>query len=176
MDHHDHVNLLRGAISSKGGVWADLGSGRGAFTLALADLIGPAGEIYSVDKDRDALQRQGEDMRARFPGVAIHFIHADFTQPLDLPALDGIIIANAIHYIPHARKFELVRRFRGYFKPAGRLVLVEYNVDEGNPWVPYPVSYKSWVSLARQAGFEHTRQLATHPSRFLREIYSAESW
>jgi precorrin-6B methylase 2 len=39
-----------------GGTWADLGSGGGAFTLALADLIGPQGVIYSMDRDRYALQ------------------------------------------------------------------------------------------------------------------------
>ena len=51
MDHEDHVYLLRGGVPGVGGVWADLGSGRGAFTLALADLIGRTGHIYSVDKD-----------------------------------------------------------------------------------------------------------------------------
>ncbi len=51
MIHEDHVNLLRKGILEPGGVWADLGSGAGAFTLALADLIGSTGEIYSVDKD-----------------------------------------------------------------------------------------------------------------------------
>ena len=41
MTHEDHVSLLRGGVPGPGGVWADLGSGAGAFTLALADLIGP---------------------------------------------------------------------------------------------------------------------------------------
>ena len=38
MDHTDHVNLLRDAVGL-GGTWADFGSGTGAFTLALAELI-----------------------------------------------------------------------------------------------------------------------------------------
>ena len=40
MDHSDHVNLLRNGVLP-GGVWADLGAGSGAFTLALAELAGP---------------------------------------------------------------------------------------------------------------------------------------
>ena len=52
MNHNDHVNLLRKGIPEKGGLWADLGSGTGAFTLALADLIGSTGHIYSIDKDQ----------------------------------------------------------------------------------------------------------------------------
>ncbi|TMD25838.1 MAG: class I SAM-dependent methyltransferase, partial [Chloroflexi bacterium] len=52
MNHEDHVRLLRKGIVEPGGVWADFGSGAGAFTLALADLLGTEGSIYSVDKDR----------------------------------------------------------------------------------------------------------------------------
>ncbi len=46
MNHDDHVALLRGGIAQPGGVWADFGSGTGAFTLALAELIGPTGVIH----------------------------------------------------------------------------------------------------------------------------------
>jgi len=35
--------------------WADLGSGKGTFTLALADLSKPGSLIYAVDKDAKAL-------------------------------------------------------------------------------------------------------------------------
>src|SRR5512136_1396229 len=91
MNHDDHVYLLRGGIPKPGGVWADLGSGWGAFTLALADLIGPTGRIYSVDKDPNSMREQEQALRARFPGVAIHTTIADFTRRLDLPPLDGIV-------------------------------------------------------------------------------------
>ena len=51
MEHSDHVNLLRRGIPQTGGVWADFGSGTGAFTLALAELIQPIGMIISIDRD-----------------------------------------------------------------------------------------------------------------------------
>ena len=57
MIHEDHVNLIKGGISGPGGLWADFGSGSGAFTLALADLIGPQGKIYAVDESKSALHR-----------------------------------------------------------------------------------------------------------------------
>ena len=46
MNHEDHVRLLRKGIVEPGGVWADFGSGAGAFTLALADLLGT--EVLSI--------------------------------------------------------------------------------------------------------------------------------
>jgi ubiquinone/menaquinone biosynthesis C-methylase UbiE len=176
MNHPDHVRLLRQGIPTPGGVWADLGSGRGAFTLALADLIGPSGTIYSVDKDSGALSEQARAVDAQFPDFTLNCLTGDFTRPLDLQPLDGIVMANSLHYIPPREKAAVVRRIKNYLKPDGRLIVVEYNVDSGNLWVPHPFTYSGWETIARQAGFANTRLLAIHPSQFLKEFYSAMSW
>lgn len=173
MQHADHVNLLRAGVPGPGGVWADLGSGTGAFALALADLLGPGATIYSVDRDGGALREQERELRARFPGVALHARVADFTRPLDLPPLDGVVMANSLHYARD--KAPVLALVRGYLKPGGRLLVVEYNADRGNPWVPYPMSYPAWERTATAAGFGETRLLARVPSRFLGEMYSAVS-
>lgn len=172
MDHADHVALIRAGIDP-GGVWADLGSGTGAFTLALADLLGPAGIIYSIDRDRASLREQQRRMRARFPDVEAHYQVADFTAPLDLPPLDGIVLANSLHFQPDAGP--VVARLRDLLRPAGRLLVVEYDTDRGNRWVPYPLSFETWQTLAGQSGYEDTRLLASRPSRFLGAIYAALS-
>ena len=173
MDHSDHVNLLRDGIPQPGGVWADLGSGTGAFTLALAELIGPNGQIYSVDKRRDALQRQEQAMLARFPKMTVHYRVGDFARWLDLPPLDGVVMANSLHFQP--QKDPVLHLVRGYLRPGGRLVVVEYETDRGNPWVPYPFSFRTWEKLARRNGLEDTTLLMTRPSRFLGQIYSGVS-
>jgi len=176
MEHADHVNLLQGGIPKPGGVWADFGSGSGAFTLALAQLIGPTGEIYSIDRDEGALRQQERILLDRFPTYLssnLHFCVADFTHPLDLPLLDGAVMANALHF--QRKKDDVVQLIHGYLCPGGRLILVEYNVDRGNFWVPYPISFENWEKIARRNGFADTLLLATRPSRFLKEIYSAVS-
>lgn len=174
MDHADHTNLLRGAVERVGTVWADLGAGSGAFTLALADLLGPGGEIHAVDRDRRALRANAHAMSASFPEVAVLYREADFSLPLSLPPLDGIVMANSLHF--QKDQSAVVRLVRGYLRPAGRLVVVEYNIERGNFAVPYPVPYARWEILARDAGFEHTEIFARRPSRFFREIFSAASW
>lgn len=173
MNHQDHVHLLRKAVVQRGGVWADFGSGDGAFTLALRELAGPACEIYSIEQDATRLAQQQRSFRALFPQSNIHFVQADFTRPLDLPPLDGSVMANALHYFRD--KEPALRQVRGYLKPDGQFVLVEYNVDMGNQWVPYPISFETFVKLAPRAGFDTPRWLAAVPSRFLREIYSASA-
>jgi ubiquinone/menaquinone biosynthesis C-methylase UbiE len=173
MVHADHIDLLRPGVPLPGGTWADLGSGSGAFTLALAELIGPQGVIYSVDTDDRALADQARRMRSRFPETLVHYVSADFTRPLTLPALDGIVMANSLHF--HRKKAPIVEALRGLLKPGGRLLLVEYNTDRGNAWVPCPITFEAWEALAGRCGFVGTRKIGTRPSRFLGEIYSAES-
>jgi SAM-dependent methyltransferase len=174
MDHDDHVSLLRDGVPA-GGTWADLGSGDGAFTLALADLLGPGATIYSVDRDGRALQRQARAMRVGFPETRLEQIQADYTRPLDLPPLDGVVVANALHFQREREKLAALNLIRCYLKPGGRLLVVEYNRDRGNLWVPHAFSYATWQRLAAAAGFTGTRLLVTRPSRHLNEIYSAFS-
>lgn len=174
MDHQDHVGLLRAGIPSKGGVWADLGAGGGAFTLALADLLGPKSIIYAIDRDSHRLRANADAMQARFPDVALRDFVGDFTQPMELPLLDGIVMANSLHF--QHEQGAVVNSLRKYLAPGGRILVVEYNIDHGNFAVPYPVPAARWAKLAEEAGFSVTKALATRPSRAMREIYSAASW
>jgi ubiquinone/menaquinone biosynthesis C-methylase UbiE len=175
MDHQDHVNLLRPANLSQGGIWADFGAGSGAFTLALSELVGLKAEIYAIDKDRSGFAKLEQEHRALFgTSQNIHTVRADFTGTLSLPPLDGIVMANSLHFFKDKEK--ILRHVRSFLKLNGALLLVEYNVDSGNMWVPYPLSFETYKTLAPRAGFTEPGLLARHPSRFLREFYSAVAY
>jgi ubiquinone/menaquinone biosynthesis C-methylase UbiE len=172
MDHSDHVNLLRPAELKPGGSWADLGAGSGAFTLATRELIGATASIYAVDKDRASLNQLEQAYRVRFgDSQNLNLIAGDFSRTLDLPALDGIVMANSLHFFKDKEK--ILRHVSSFLKPNGILLVVEYNVDSGNLWVPYPFSFETYRKLAPRANFSEPRLLAKVPSRFLREFYSA---
>jgi ubiquinone/menaquinone biosynthesis C-methylase UbiE len=174
LEHADHVALLaRGVRQDEGGTWADLGAGTGAFALALADLIGPQGVIHAIDRDRSALAELRTAFVSAVPQAELRVRAADFTKQLDLAELDGVVMANALHFVE--QKLLVLALVRGYLKRGGRFILVEYDSDHGNPWVPHPLSFETWRQLAGEAGFVETRRLATVPSRFLRQIYSALS-
>lgn len=179
MEHADHVALLRAGVPERGPDapftrWADLGSGTGAFTFALADLLGANAEIVSLDRDRRALQSQGQAMAARFPETPVSYIVADLAQPLDLPPLDGSVMANSLHFLRDKRP--TLGYIHAALRPGGRFILVEYDTDQGNRWVPYPLSYQTWERIAMDTGFADTRLLMRRPSRFLGAIYSACSF
>lgn len=164
MRHADLVGLIEGGVAERGGRWADLGAGEGAFTYALADLLGPAAHIIAVDKDSRALRSIDGRIETRV---------ADFTKPLDLGDLDGVLMANSLHFIRDKQPvLEMVHRM---LRPHGRLIVVEYDADRGNPWVPHPFRFESWKEMAARAGFKTTRLLGTYPSRWLNGMYSAVS-
>jgi ubiquinone/menaquinone biosynthesis C-methylase UbiE len=174
VNHADHVALLAGAVTQgEGGTWADLGAGSGAFTLALADLIGPHGVIHAVDRDRPSLAELRNAFVSAVPQAELRVQAADFTRRLDLADLDGIVMANSLHFVED--KTRVLALVRGYLKPGGRLILVEYDSDRGNPYVPHPLSFETWRALSDVSGFSGTRKLASVPSRFLGRIYSAVS-
>jgi ubiquinone/menaquinone biosynthesis C-methylase UbiE len=174
MDHDDHLALIRDGVRGlEHGRWADLGSGTGAFTLALAQLLGSDGRILSVDRDRAALAEQERRLASAFPDVSVERRTADL---VDLPALgplDGVVMANSLHFI--RERGPLLRWLRRQLVPGGRLLLVEYDADDGNRWVPHPLSFATWQRVAVGAGFGPPRLLGRVPSRFLGAIWSAVS-
>ena len=172
MNHVDHVQLIeKGIDRESGGIWADFGAGSGAFTLALRDIAGPDTAIIAIDQDRSSLQMLRAAMERLFPGTQLRLLQTDFAGHLTLPPLDGIIAANAIHFVRD--QTALLRRWRAYLKPEGHLVVVEYDTDSGNRWAPYPMSYAAFRKTARAAGFTDPALLGSRPSRWLGRIYSA---
>lgn len=175
MNHADHVALIRDGVPAPGGTWADFGSGQGAFALALAELLGPEAQIWSVDRDARALADQEMAMLARFPATTLHTLTGDFTRGLAIPTLDGAVLANALHFLSDAGKDTALGLIRRYLRPGGKLIVVEYNIAHGNRWVPYPFTFAAWGMIARRNGFTEPRMIARRPSRTFSEIYAAVS-
>jgi ubiquinone/menaquinone biosynthesis C-methylase UbiE len=162
--------LLQPGIPGPSGVWADLGCGDGIFTAALHTLIRPGGEIYAVDKDRRALQSLQREFAAHYPGATLHPLVADFTAPIKLPTLDGLLMANALHFVRH--KTPLLSRLSRLLAPGGRLIVVEYNTARGNYAVPHPLDEVGFLELADAAGLHGARVISRIPSSFLGEMYA----
>ncbi len=131
--------------------------------------------IVSVDRDARALREQEQVMAERFPGVRLARAVADFRYAMPLPALDGIVMANALHFIPRTEQVEAVRRLVSHLRPGGRFLVVEYDAERGNPWVPHPFRPATWQRMAAEAGLADTREIGRVPSRWMGAIWSAVS-
>lgn len=163
MTDGDAAALVSGVgFTGRAETWADLGCGRGTFTRALASLL-PAGSlVHAMDTDRDAVA----GLPATHGGARIRRHVGDFTVwpwPFDVP--DGVLLANALHYVVDARRF--LRACRTAM-PRGRAIVVEYDTDCSNRWVPYPLSRPVLRSALVDAGFEAVSDLGSRPSIYRR--------
>ena len=170
MEHAVALDLIRAGVTSTGGTWADLGAGSGVFTRALAELLGPSGQVYAVDRQPGRAAATNERWAETAP------IQADFTKPLTAPlepnALDGILMANALHFV-RRHEYTLGKIVR-YLKPGGTFLLVEYDLTTGSPWIPFPVPFEHFKTLAPRIGLDEVREVGRHPSRYgPREFYTA---
>lgn len=173
MDHSDHVGLIRGALDGAGPRWLELGAGEGAFTLALADLLGPGASILATDRNGRALAQLERRVEHDFPETQISTRSFDFTDGIPYGPFDGVLAANALHFVPESDRDPTLRSIRHSLALNGRLVIVEYDADRGNAWVPFPFSFARWRREAITAGFEDPRLVGRVPSRFLRAMYAA---
>lgn len=159
MEHQEAIAMIRHAAlnSTQPVTWADLGSGSGVFTQALAALLTAGSRIIAIDDNAAALRqiRSGD-------AVSISTLAADFTQPLSLPPLNGILMANSLHYVKDKAVF--LELLKSYLLPGGSILLVEYDLKKGNHWVPWPLPFEDAKMLFADAGFPHTEKISERPS------------
>lgn len=162
MELHEAIALISTPeiISNKPLVCADLGCGSGLFTHALATMLHGGSTIYAVDKTVSLKSTIS-------PGnVTITAVEADFEkEELPFNNLDGIIMANALHYVKDKSTF--IDRLKKLMTPEAFFLVVEYDTDKPvGRWVPYPVSYAQLQMLFQKEGCQHIHKLHTRPSLY----------
>ena len=145
--------------------WADLGCGTGLFTKALASILTPGSLITAVDKNSESLK----NLKGIYNAVTVDTQQQDFTA-ITLAPLDGILMANSLHYV--ADKNAFIKNLQLNIKKGGSIIIVEYDTDKSNPWVPYPVNYDKLKKLFEENGFTHVEPIGRQLSIYGAEMYS----
>lgn len=161
MLHQEAVKLIKGGVERVPDVqvWIDLGAGSGTFTRAIAELIGPEGKVYAVDRNKQILK----SIPIAKNGATIVTVAKDFTANLSLEKADGILIANALHFVRH--KIPFIEKIKSWLKEGGRILIVEYDIETPNQWIPYPVSFGVLEKISSQAGLS-VEKIGAHPSQY----------
>ena len=149
-------------------IWADLGAGNGVFTHALSTLLPDGSTLYAVDMNAQRM----ESIRV-WQQITLKKIHADFvgdawrTEPLN-----GVLMANSLHFVKDKESF--LQKLKRKLTPDGKLLIIEYEMEKGNTWVPYPVGFKKLSEIVQRAGYSSLKKLKEVPSVYdNRMIYSA---
>lgn len=174
MKPSEAVALLAEAVPRGAGTWADLGAGDGTLTRALVELLGPNSRIYAVDRDARAVAALARWAAEKAPNVIP--VAADFTGAFELPGLaeprlDGMLLANVLHFVPDADR--VLQRLAAWVRPGGRVVVVEYDRRAAKRWVPYPIPPARLAVLAASARVSAPTVTATRPSAFGGTLYVA---
>ncbi|MGH9259676.1 MAG: hypothetical protein ACRD08_07240, partial [Acidimicrobiales bacterium] len=85
--------------------------------------------------------------------------------------LDGILLANALHFVRNPDV--VLARLAARVRPDGRVVVVEYDGRPANRWVPHPIPMAGLPALAGAAGLANPTITATRPSAFGGILYVA---
>lgn len=147
--------------------WADLGCGSGLFTKALASLLPSASTIYAVDTQPSLSPNVLPDK------TRIEVVKADFVNDtLQLPTLDGVLMANSLHYVKDKHSFLSSLMDKLVDEP--QFLIVEYDTMNANRWVPYPIDFSALKQLFTSKGFTTIEKINERTSIYNQaKMYSA---
>ena len=160
------ISLIQHPISKQKSSWADLGCGKGLFTNALSQMLAEQSLIYAVDKNHRDLNNVTVKEGVRLNTHALDFVN----DALPFKDLSGILMANAFHFVKDKNTF--INKALDCLDVNGYFIIVEYNTDVANAWVPYPISFSKLKSFFETYNYT-TEKLHEIPSRFRGSIYSA---
>jgi ubiquinone/menaquinone biosynthesis C-methylase UbiE len=158
MKLQEAVELIKPALQTTEGakIWAELGCGEGLFTYALATLSGAGSTINAVDKSPQIIKPALNSNR-------IVFHQLDFNKDaLPFEQLDGVLMANSLHFVED--KLTLLSRLKKLLGQDGQLLIIEYEMDKGNAWVPHPVPQASLKAQLKGCGFTKIRLVGERQS------------
>lgn len=151
--------LLPALKIQPGEVVADVGAGSGYYTFPLAKLVGDKGKVYAVDIQPEMLQIIKQRMKK---GKVTNIVPVKGTvsdPKLPENSVDLILMVDVYHEFSHP--FEMTTAMVKALKPGGRLVFVEYRLED--PKVPIKVVHK-------MSQKQVLREMEPHPLRHLTTI------
>jgi hypothetical protein len=85
--------------------------------------------------------------------------------------LDGALLANALHYV--AEPDVLLDQVRALVRSHGRIVIIEYDREMANRWVPYPLPIDRLGHVMNRAGLASFEIVTRRPSAYQGVMYCA---
>jgi SAM-dependent methyltransferase len=162
--------LLPELLNLPSGIWVDAASGDGVFGQALLEIANPSIDIIGFDIDRSVVQHFISQLKART--LQCYALQADLRRQLPFVGVDGIILANGLHFYPRPQQVRLLEHCAQALRQTGQLVVVEYNTERSTNAVPYPISEKNINHLLSPAGFTGPKKISRVRSTYLGEMYA----
>ena len=112
----------------------DIGCGTGASSIALAERVGPSGQVLGVDVSAPMLARAAERLP---PGAPVKFVRAERRPPVRIGRFRSAFFALWRHVFRGAGS--RFCQLRTALKPSGRLAFACWRKFDENPWLQVPL-------------------------------------
>ena len=151
--------LLKSLALKPGQVVADIGAGSGYFTFPIARDVGASGKVYAVDIQPEMLDLIRKRMRERKVTNVVPVQGTETDPKLPKEGIDLILLVDVYHEFSHP--YEMTCAMVNALKPGGRLVFVEYRLED--PEVPIKLVH-------RMSQRQVLREMEPHPLRHVRTL------
>lgn len=158
------AKLLKALDLKAGMVVADVGAGSGYHSFRMAPLVGAKGKIFAVDIQPEMLKLI--EARAKKEKVAnVEAVKSTVDDPkLPAASVDLIMMVDVYHELEFP--FEMTQQMVKALKPGGRLVFVEFRMEDDK--VPIKLVHKmSERQVIAEMGpfpeLEHSKTIGTLP-------------
>ncbi|MFP4027903.1 MAG: class I SAM-dependent methyltransferase [Candidatus Brocadiia bacterium] len=147
----------------------DFGCHHGNYTKPAAQIVGPDGKVYALDKDREVLtDLQNQVAESDLNNIEFLHVSEEDPIPLSISTVDMILLYDVVHrgYAPEpeqrARTLEEVHRV---LKPDGRLSFYPTHLKK------YGMTFRKQLREVRNAGFDllgESKRKLVHDGRLVR--------
>jgi precorrin-6B methylase 2 len=151
--------LLESLTLKNGDVVVDLGAGSGYFTFPLAAKVAPKGKVLAVDIQQEMLDIIKKKMKDK-KVANVELILGTKTDPkLPEAGVDLILLVDVYHEF--SEPYEMTVAMTKALKPGGRLVLVEFRLEDEK--VPIKLVHK-------MSEKQVLKEMAPHPLKHIKTL------
>ena len=129
------VEIISSLRIHEGDIIADIGSGGGYFTLAIAGKVGKTGRVYAVDvksKYLDFIRRKAT--REGFDNISTVLAEGG-KMDLPLAGLNLVFARNVFHHL--SAPTDYFSNIKKYLKPGGRVAIIDHKPKRGFNFIAF---------------------------------------